>query len=86
MYYRIMETFEINRNIGMNRRSDRRCSVKKMFTKISQNSKENTYASVYFLIKLQVSGNREVYSEPCQATRMELFAKIYFEKSSILDV
>ena len=30
-----------------------RCSVKKMFLEISQNSQENTYARVSFLIKLQ---------------------------------
>ena len=31
-----------------------RCSVKKMFLKISQNSQANTIARVSFLIKLQV--------------------------------
>ena len=31
----------------------RRCSVKKMFLKISQNSQENTCARVSFLVKLQ---------------------------------
>ena len=31
----------------------RRCSVKKVFLKISQNSLENTCARVFFLIKLQ---------------------------------
>ena len=30
-----------------------RCSVKKVFIEISQNSQENTYARVCFLIKLQ---------------------------------
>ena len=33
-----------------------RCSVKKVFLKISQNSQKNTFARVSFLIKLQVSG------------------------------
>ena len=32
----------------------RRCSVKKVFLEISQNSPENTCARLYFLIKLQV--------------------------------
>ena len=32
-----------------------RCSVKKMFLEISQNSQENTCARVSFLIKLQAS-------------------------------
>ena len=31
----------------------RRCPVKKVFLKISQNSQENTYARVSFLIRLQ---------------------------------
>ena len=34
----------------------RRCSVKKVFLEISQNSQENTCARVSFLIKLQASG------------------------------
>ena len=33
-----------------------RCSVKKVFLEISQNSQENTCARVSFLIKLQTSG------------------------------
>ena len=32
------------------------CSVKKMFLEISQNSQENTCASVPYLIKLQALG------------------------------
>ena len=35
---------------------NRKCSVKKVFLKISQNSQENTCARISFLIKLQVSG------------------------------
>ena len=35
-----------------------RCSVKKVFLEISQNSQENTCARVSFLIKLQDSGLR----------------------------
>ena len=34
----------------------RRCSVKKVFLEISQNSQETTCARVSFLIELQVSG------------------------------
>ena len=34
----------------------RRCSIKKVLLEISQNSKENTCASVSFLIKLRASG------------------------------
>ena len=35
------------------RNSHRRCSIKKVFLEISQNSQENTCARVSFLIKLQ---------------------------------
>ena len=34
----------------------RRCSIKKVFLEIPQNSQENTCASVSFLIKLRASG------------------------------
>ena len=34
----------------------RKCSVKKVFLKTSQNSQENTFVGVSFLIKLQASG------------------------------
>ena len=40
------------------RSSHWRCSVKKMFFKISQNSQENTRTRVSFLIRLQVLGLR----------------------------
>ena len=39
----------------------RRCSVKKVFLEISQNSEENTCATVYFLIKLQAWGLQPYY-------------------------
>ena len=35
-----------------------RCSIKKLFLKILKCSQENTYAAVYFFIKLQDSGRR----------------------------
>ena len=38
-----------------NRSSHRRCSIKKLFLKISQNSQENTCARVSFLNKSQVA-------------------------------
>ena len=41
------------------RSSHQRCSVKKVFLEISQNSQENTCARVYFLIKLQACFCRE---------------------------
>ena len=36
----------------------RRCSVKKVFLEILQNSQENTCAGISFFIKLQASGVR----------------------------
>ena len=41
-----------SRNILIFRSSHRRCSVKKVFLEISQNSQENTCARASFLIKL----------------------------------
>ena len=39
---------------AMNKAAIQRCSVKKVFLKISQNSQENTCARVSFLIKLKM--------------------------------
>ena len=47
----VFNCFKINRNHLKS--SHQRCSVKKMFLEISQNSQENTCARVSFLIKLQ---------------------------------
>ena len=38
-----------------------RCSVKKVFLEISQNSQENTSARVYFLIKLLALFKKRLY-------------------------
>ena len=46
------------RVLVIDRSSHWRCSVKKMFLEILQNSLENTCARFSFLIKLQASGNR----------------------------
>ena len=40
----------------------RKCSVKKMFLKISQNSEGNTYAGVSVLLKLQASSRNSRFS------------------------
>ena len=44
----------ISSNNNSNRSSHWRCSVKKVFLEISQNSQENTCARVSFLIKLHL--------------------------------
>ena len=49
----------------------RRCSVKKVFLKISQNSQENTCARVSFLTKLQAS--------VCNFIKKETLAQVYFQ-------
>ena len=53
----------------------RRCSVKKVFLDISQNSQENTYARASFLIKLQAWRQEHLrtpfYIEQPQATASE---------------
>ena len=65
----------------------RRCSVKKVFLKISQNSQENTCAKVSFLIKLQASGTplvaasayhlgeSQTHFRPCETFVMQLLRK-----------
>ena len=47
----------------------RRCSVKKVFLKISQNSQENTCARVSFLMKLQ--------AQTCNFTKKEALIQIF---------
>ena len=42
--------------IGVPEAVDQKCSVKKVFLEISQNSRENTFARASLLIKLQASG------------------------------
>ena len=49
---------------------DVKCSVKKLFLKISQNSQENTSARVSFLIKLQVSD--------CNFIKKETLTRAFF--------
>ena len=88
-----------------------RCSVKKVFLEISQNSQEKTCARVSFLVKLQALAcsfakkrlwrrcslvnfvkflrtpfyieqlRWEAYSEPCQTSKMDLFAEILLRKA-----
>ena len=41
--------------IGVPEAVDQKCSVKKVFSEISQNSRENTFARASLLIKLQAS-------------------------------
>ena len=41
-----------------------------MFLKISQNSQENTYASVSFLIKLQASGPMSFFYTPWKCLKI----------------
>ena len=53
-----------------------RCSVKKVFLEISQNSPENTCARVSILIKLQASGPEEI-CEIC-----EIFENTFYYRTS----
>ena len=60
----------------------RRCSVKKMFLKISQNSQENTCARVSFLIKIQALGlqlyQKERLRRKCFPANFAKFSRITF--------
>ena len=55
--------------VYMIRSSHQKCSMKKVFSKIFQNSQENTCARVSFLIKLQVSA--------CSFIKKENLAKVF---------
>ena len=60
-----------------------RCSVKKVFLEISQNSQENTCAKVYFLIKLQADTCVRVsflikLQAACIFIKKETLAQVFF--------
>ena len=55
------------------RSSHQRCSMKKVFLEISQNSQENTYARVPFLIKLQVGLELVFLCEFCEISKKHIF-------------
>ena len=57
--------------------SHRRCSIKKVFWKISQNSQENTCATVSFLIKLQASACNFIKKETLAQAFSCVFCKIF---------
>ena len=50
----------------------RRCSVKKVFSDFSQNSRENTCTRVSFLIKLQASA--------CNFVKRDILAQVFFSE------
>ena len=70
----------------------RKCSVKKMFSEISQNSQENICARVSFLIKLQALGNfikkmtlAQVFScEFCKISKSTFFTEHLQATASVL--
>ena len=62
-----------------------RCSVKKVFLVISQNSQENTFAKVSFLIKLQASGLRPttlLKKRACNFIKKEAVVQVFSCKFS----
>ena len=57
-----------------------RCSVKKVFLEISQNSQENTCAKISFLIKLQALGLRPttlLKKRACNFIKKETLAQVF---------
>ena len=63
----------------------RSCSVKKVLLKILQNSQENTYARVSFLIKLQTSANfikKEALAQVFSYEFCEIIMKTFFTEHS----
>ena len=61
------------------RSSHRRCFIKKVLLKISQNSQENTCARVSFLMNLQVLGLQR-YEKRKSGTCVSLWILWYFEE------
>ena len=57
--------------------SHRRCSIKKVFLKISQNTQENICARVYFLIKLNASACNFIMKESLVQVFSSEFFKIF---------
>ena len=55
----------------------RRCSVKKVYLKISQNSQKNTFAGVSFLIKFQAEACRFIKKETPALVFSCKFCKIF---------
>ena len=64
-----MLTYDNLANLGSAEAVARRCFVKKVFLKISQNSQENTCARVSFLIKSQ--------AEACNFIKKETMAQVF---------
>ena len=65
-----------------------KCSVKKVFLKIWQNSQENTCAGVYFSITLQASGLqlylKETLAKVFSIEFCEIFKNIYFYRTPLV--
>ena len=66
------------------------CSVKKMFLKILQNSDENTYARVSFLIKLQAEAcnfiKRETLTQVFSCEFCNIFKNTFLERTTLVAV
>ena len=66
----------------------RRCSVKKMFLNIMQNSQENNCATVCFLIKLQASAKVsfliELQAQAGNFSKKETLAQVFSGKFCII--
>ena len=65
-------------NFPAYRRSHRKCSVRKGFSEISQNSQENSSARVSFLIKLEASACNFIKKE----TLVQVFSSDFYEISN----
>ena len=72
--------------IVKNSRPVQRCSVKKVFLKILQNSQENTCARVSFLIKFQAKVckfiKKETLAQVCSCEFCGIFKNIYFYRTT----
>ena len=73
--------------IRMSEAVTRSCSVKKMFSEISQNPQESTCARVSFLIKLQTSGNfikKEALAQVFSCEFCDISKNTFFHRSPLV--
>ena len=71
----LTKEFWMSLNQILSRSSHRKCSVKKVFLEISQNSPENTYARVSFLIIKKEALAQVFSSELCEISKNTFFTE-----------
>ena len=82
---RVINVFRILFETSVRRSSHRKCSRKKVFLKISQNSQEKTCARVSFLVRLQVAPAtllKKRLWHRCFSVNFAKFLRTYFSQNT----